>query len=459
MRSLRMTLGLAALLAAVSAFAEPASISDVRIAHTPDRTRIVLDLSAGTAHNLFALTNPNRVVVDVSDARFAGSDSVAAAGGLVAGIRTANREDGRARLVLDLDEAVRSKSFALQPGGGYGHRVVVDLFPVTGATQSAAPASAVAAKSAPAANPPAVTRTAPSSESQRDLVIAIDAGHGGKDPGARGHGGLLEKDVVLRISKRLAELVDREPGMRAYLVRSDDTFYQLSERMARAHRAGADLFVSIHADAFTDRRVRGASVYVLSEKGASDEAAKLLAERENSSDSIGGVSISDKNDTLAGVLVDLSQNAALEASIEVGEEIINEMSRVGKVRKTSVQKAGFRVLKSPDIPSVLIETAFISNPQDESNLKSVQYQQRLAQAMHSGIRDYFYANPPAGTMVAALSRSQGAARQHVIRSGDTLSEIAQRYNVSVSHLQSTNRINGSRIRVGQVLTIPPSRGI
>ena len=441
MRGLRMTLGLAALLLAAAASAGPVSVSDVRIAHTPERTRVVLDLSAGSAHNLFTLTNPNRIVVDVSEARFADRAAVPSKGGLVANIRTANRDNGKARLVLDLDDVVRSKSFVLQPGGGYGHRIVVDLFPADGSSQAP------------------VVKAAPRPSQQRDLVIAIDPGHGGKDPGARGHGGLLEKDAVLRISQRLAALIDAEPGMRAYLVRSNDTFYHLLERMARAERAGADLFVSIHADAFTDRRVRGASVYVLSDKGASDEAAKLLAERENSADSIGGVTISDKEETLAGVLVDLSQNASLEASIEVGEEIINEMSRVTKVRKTSVQKAGFRVLKSPDIPSVLVETAFISNPQDESNLRSVQYQQRLAQAMHNGIRDYFYTNPPAGTRIAALSREQGTMRQHVIRQGDTLSEIAQRYNVSVSTLQAANRISGSRIRVGQVLKIPSTRGI
>jgi len=434
-----MTVGLWALMAASLVAAQTVQVKDVRIAHSSDRTRVVLDLDRGSAHDLFALTNPNRVVLDVSNARFATAQAaLPGATGLVSGIRIANRENGSARLVLDLDEPVRSKSFALQPGAGFGHRLVIDLQQVSGAAP--------------------VVRTAPQQKQRRDLVIAIDAGHGGKDPGARGRGGLLEKDAVLNISKRLAALVDAEPGMRPYLTRNGDSFLKLGQRMQRAQDAGADLFISIHADAFSDRRVRGASVYVLSEKGATDEAANLLAQRENEADLIGGVDISGKDDMLAGVLVDLSQTASKAASLEVGDRLLAEIARVGKVRKQKVQQAGFRVLKSPDIPSVLVETAFISNPQDESNLRSVQYQQRLAQALHSGIRAYFYTNPPAGTRIAALSRAPNQSREHVIRRGDTLSEIANRYNVSLAQLRSENRINGSRIRVGQVLRIPVTRG-
>lgn len=443
MRGLRMTVWFWALLAAATFVAETAAaetvqVQGLRIAHSGDRTRVVLDLNREATHNLFTLTNPNRVVVDLSDARFTGSASAVPDGiGLVAGIRVANREDGRVRVVLDLDEAVRSKTLALAPGAGLGHRLVVDLSHPNGAAQT-------------------VVKKAP--RQQRDLVIAIDPGHGGKDPGARGRGGLLEKDAVLRISKRLAALIDAEPGMRAYLTRDGDMFLTLGERRRRAQEAGADLFMSIHADAFTDRRVRGASVYALSEKGATDEAAKLLAQRENDADRIGDLDIVVADERVAGILVDLSQNAAKAASLEVGDYLIAEIGRVGKVRKPTVQQAGFKVLKSPDIPSVLVETAFISNPQDESNLGSVQYQQRLAQALLNGVRSYFYRNPPSGTRVAALSREQRRTREHVIRRGDTLSHIAQRYNVSVSRLQAENSIDGSRIRVGQVLRIPPTVG-
>ncbi len=439
MRSLRTTVGVCALLWACTTAAETVRVKDVRIAHTGERTRVVLDLDSDSQHKLFTLSNPNRVVVDLTNARFSrGESALPKAIGLVGNLRIRNREDGKARLVLDLDEAVRPKSFELQPGAGYGHRLVVDLYPLD--------------------TVPAVVKTSPHKAQSRDLIIAIDAGHGGKDPGARGRGGLLEKDAVLRIGKRLSNLVEAEPGMRPYMTRKGDSFLKLGERMRRAQDAGADLFISIHADSFSDRRVRGASVYVLSHKGASDEAAKLLAKRENDADLMAGVSLNDKDDTLAAVLVNLSQNASLEASIEVGDLLIDEMQRIGKVRKPSVQKAGFKVLKSADIPSVLVETAYISNPSDESNLRSVQYQQRVAQAMHNGIRDYFYANPPEGTRIASLSRSQPRTRQHVIRSGDTLSEIAQRYNVSISHLRAANSLRGSRIRVGQVLTIPTQRG-
>ena len=468
MGGFRFVVGVCLLSLATQLAAQTVRVKDVRIAHTADRTRIVLDLDSASSHQLFTLDGPNRVVVDLRDSRFRLGDAGLPAGtGAVANLRGANRQDGTARLVLDLSQAVRPESFALQPGGGLGHRVVIDLIPsatfvVTG--QGSAPArvaasapprtAAPAAAARTAAAPARIVKRAPSGS--RDVVIAIDPGHGGKDPGARGPGGLREKQAVLQIGTRLARLISAEPGMKAFMTRDDDRYLQLRERQARAEKAGADLFVSIHADAFTGRRVRGATIYVLSEKGASDEAAQLVAKRENDADLIGGVDIADKDDMLASVLVDLSQNASLEASVEVGDLFIGEMARVGKMRKTTVQKAGFMVLKSPDIPSILVETAFISNPTEESNLKSVQYQQRLAQAMHNGVRAYFYSNPPSGSRIAQLSRDRKFARQYVIRRGDTLSEIAQRYNVSVSRIRTENQINGNRIMIGQVLRIPPA---
>lgn len=435
------------LLAGSQLAAETVRITGVRISDATDRTRVVLDLDRAAKYELFTLSNPNRVVVDLRGGAFAlGNSRLPSGKGVVANLRGANRDDGKARLVLDLDDAARPDSFLIDPKDGQGYRLVVDLLPAGGA----------AAAAAAGASPERIVKKAPDASGQRDLVIAIDPGHGGKDPGARGHGGLLEKQAVLEIGRRLAALIDAEPGMRSFMTRNDDRFLKLHERIERAGRAGADLFVSIHADAFTDRKVRGATVYALSEKGATDEAARVLAERENNADLIGGVDLTGKDAVLAKVLVDLSQNASLDASIEVGDLFIGELARVGKVRKTAVQQAGFRVLKAPDIPSLLVETAFISNANDESNLKSVQYQQRLARAMHSGIKRYFYTNPPAGTRVAQLSRSQRMAREHVIRRGDTLSQIAQRYNVSVSRIQAENRLRGNSIQVGQVLRIPPA---
>jgi len=342
--------------------------------------------------------------------------------------------------VLDLDTPAKPRSFLLPADGRFGDRLVIDLEPLA----ASAPVRTLEVAPGPG----------------RDLVIAIDAGHGGKDPGARGPSGLREKDVVLAISRRLAEVIDAEPGMRAFLTRTGDRFVPLRTRTERARAAQADLFLSIHADAFRDRRVRGTTVYVLSSKGASDEAARRLAARENAADLIGGVSLSDKDETLASVLLDLSQNASLSTSIDVGESILDELGRFARLRKRQVQQAPFLVLKSPDVPSLLIETAFISNPDDERNLRNGGFQTRLADGILAGVRAYFYQNPPPGTQVARLAAAgRSPARQYVIREGDTLSEIASRYKVSVGQIRSANRLRGDRIVVGQVLRIPSTTGI
>jgi N-acetylmuramoyl-L-alanine amidase len=267
-----------------------------------------------------------------------------------------------------------------------------------------------------------------------------------------------EKDVTLKIARRLAEVINAEPGMRAVLTRSRDEFIPLRARMERARAAQADLFVSIHADAVRNRRVQGASVYVLNEKGATDEAARRLAARENAADLIGGVSLGNKDRTLASVLMDLSQNASLSSSIEVGDDVLAELKRVGTVRKPRVMQAPFMVLKSPDVPSLLIETAYISNPEEERRLDSHGYRDRLARAVFSGVRNYFYRNPPRGTLVAELSRGRSSPeRQHVIREGETLSLIATRYNVSVRRIRDANRLPSDHVTVGQVLRIPSIR--
>jgi len=313
---------------------------------------------------------------------------------------------------------------------------------------------------APAPAPTPVKQVPPTAAGHRDIVVAIDPGHGGKDPGARGPSGVREKDVVLGISQRLASAINGEPGMRAVLTRSDDRFINLRQRMERARGSKADLFLSVHADAFRDRSVNGATVYVLSSKGATDEATRRLAERENAAALIGGVELGNKSTTLASVLMDLSQNASMGASFAVGEEILDELGQLTRVRKSQVQRAPFLVLKSPDVPSVLIETAYISNPRDEKNLASRNYQDKMARAIFSGIRDYFYSNPPEGTRVAALAESGYRGRvAHVIRRGDTLSDIADRYAVSVRRIRSENRLQSDNIKVGQVLRIPASHDI
>jgi N-acetylmuramoyl-L-alanine amidase len=293
----------------------------------------------------------------------------------------------------------------------------------------------------------------------RDIVIAVDAGHGGHDPGAIGRGKTKEKDVALAVGRLLASRIDAEPGMRAILIRNGDYYVDHRARMEKARKNKADLFVSIHADAVEDPRARGASVYAVSLKGASDEAAKRLAERENAADLVGGVSLKDKDEVLAYVLLDLSQSAALSASLDVGAEVIDQLAALGKVHRRTVQQAGFLVLKSPDVPSILVETAYISNPEEEKKLRSGAHQRKLADAILTGIRSYFYKNPPPNTQLAMNLRRHPAEKvSHVIARGDTLSQIAERYRVSVSAIRAANKMSSDKVRIGQKLTIPVFAG-
>ena len=429
-RKIAIALLPALLLAALPARAE-VEVRDVRLWASPQNTRVVLDLSQPLGHKLFTLDNPSRVVVDLTPARLdLARVRLPEGGGLVSAVRGANRGNGEVRVVLDLAGAAKSRSFLVAPEGRYGHRLVIEL-------------------ESPGLPAPVLRLD---DGAQRDLVIAIDAGHGGEDPGAIGKHGTREKDVVLAVARKLAERIDREPGMRAVLVRTGDYFMRHRDRMEKARRNRADLFISVHADAFKNRSARGSSVYVLSQKGATDEAARWLAERENAADLVGGVSLDDKDDMLASVLLDLSQNASIGASLDVGDHVLARLGLVGRLDKRSVQQAGFLVLKSPDIPSILVETAFISNPDEEQLLRSAQHQARVADAVLEGVRSYFYTNPPPGTWVAHNVRNR--PREHVIARGDTLSGIASRYNVPVPDLRRHNGLSGDRIRVGQVLKIP-----
>jgi N-acetylmuramoyl-L-alanine amidase len=394
-----------ALLAGVVALpAHAADVRDVRLWAGPDSTRVVVDLSGRAQHSLTVLKNPDRVVLDVRNARLAAGPHPPGAAGAVKRVRM-SRSAGAVRIVLELAHPVRAKSFLTSPNDRYGYRLVVDL---AGAANVATVASAAA--DTPVKVPHARTEA-------RDLIIAIDAGHGGEDPGAIGKNGTREKDVVLAIAKALAQRVDAEPGMKAVLTRNGDYFVPLRDRMRRARTQQADLFVSIHADSIRDRSIDGSSVYILSQRGATNEASRWLAERENASDLIGGVSLDDKDDLLASVLLDLSQSASLNASQVAAESVLQQLNQVGEIRKHQVQQAGFVVLKSPDIPSLLIETAYISNPQEEQRLRAQGHQAKLATAIHQGLRDYFYANPPAGTRIAQLAAA-GAPRTVVAtRSG------------------------------------------
>ncbi|MEC9359158.1 MAG: N-acetylmuramoyl-L-alanine amidase [Pseudomonadota bacterium] len=447
-------------------------LRDVRVWAGPETTRVVFDLSAPTEHKVFSLVAPERVVIDLDGVERSSRLAASLEGsGLVQRIRTGRRPDGALRVVLDLSEAVRPKSFALTPNGDYGYRLVVDLgeqgtlnlpegresttIAAAAPEQQPAPEPAPPAPQiveVPAAQAPLPAAKPRSTLYEKPIVIAIDAGHGGKDSGARGSHGVLEKDVALSMARRLAKLVNAQPGYQAVLTRDSDTLIALRERMNIARDAQADLFVSIHANAYKDSRVNGSAVYALSHRGATSEQARWLANKENSADLIGGVELSGKDDTLAAVLFDISQTSAIEASIDVGGRILESLGGINKLQRTSVQQAGFVVLKSPDIPSVLVETAFITNPKEEKLLNDSGYQATLAKAIFKGVQSYFQNYRPLRYVSAPANSA--SRNNHTVRSGDTLSEVAQLYQVSLNDLRSANGLNGDRLKVGEVLQIP-----
>lgn len=434
-----------------------ADVKSVRVWRAPDNTRLVFDLTGPADHKLFSLSNPERIVIDISGASFsANTNSLGLKDTPLTGMRSATRDGADLRVVLDLSREVKPKSFSLPPNQQYGHRLVVDLY--DNEPQPSLPVTA-----APSASPLPQTPTRSVSEAgQRDIIIALDAGHGGEDPGALGHNKAREKDVVLSIAKQLKGMIDAEPGFKAVLVRTGDYFIPLRKRTEIARKHSADLFVSIHADAFTKPSAFGASVFALSSGGATSETARLLADRENRSDligGVGGVSLGNKDQVLASVLLDLSMTATLSASLDVGQQVLSSIGKLTPLHKRRVEQAGFMVLKSPDIPSILVETGFISNPEESRKLSTGSHQQGLARAMHSGILSYFHRNPPPGTRLAAL-KSNGKlaqqAREHTVTRGDTLSMIATRYDVSLAHLRQANGLGNDQIRVGQVLKVPAS---
>jgi len=439
--SVKMTAVTAALVlvAAAAIGASSDGVNKIRIAAASGATRVVLDLKRPVSHTVFTLSNPARVVVDLHATTIdATSIGVPEPTGIVQRVRLANRDNGDARVVLDLAEPARPRSFPVPPDGSSGHRLVIDLELLR--TER-------------------VVKATPGAERGRNIVVALDAGHGGKDPGAIGRRGTREKDVVLQIVRRVKARIDREPGMEAYLTRDGDYFVPLRQRIERARRQRADLFVSVHADAFKNQRARGSSVYVLSPRGASDEASRWLAERENAADLVGGVSLDDKDAMLASVLLDLSQTAAIDASTSVADQVLTRLGAVGRVHRSNVGRAGFLVLKSPDIPSILVETAFISNPAEEKQLKNAKHQEALAGAIVDGVRAYFYDNPPPGTLLAIEGPpTRTGPVEHIIVRGDTLSDIASRYNVSLAALRRQNGLKNDRIRIGQVLQIPAGVG-
>ena len=398
----------ASLMVAVNlAWAGGTELRGLRVAATPGGTQVTLDLTSVTSQKLFTLDHPQRAVIDLGNTRLGGNVRLPLGTGVVSGFRIGTQPGGTLRVVMQLKSLAPTRTVWLQTPGSAGRQLVITLGDASPAAMAAAGVAAPATVAAPPVvdTTPRIVRAAHApTDSGRDVVIAVDAGHGGQDPGAIGHGGTREKDVVLAIARALAERINSEPGMRAVLTRDRDEFLVLRDRIGRARIAKADMFVSIHADSIANRDVSGSSVYVLSEHGASNEAARWLADRENAADLMGGVKLDDKDKQLASVLLDLSQTANISASMTAAQRVIGSLDAVGQVRKAQVQQAGFVVLKSPDIPSMLVETAYISNPEEEVSLRNTRHQAALADAVFAGLRGYFTSNPPGGTRFAQAHR-------------------------------------------------------
>ena len=420
-------------------------VEDVRLWRAPDHTRIVLDLSGPTTHSVMELSGPDRLVLDIKDAAIQGVlTDLPLEGTPITRVRSGIRGGEDLRVVCDLAAKVEPSSFELKPNERTGHRLVLDLYDTS-------PAATVEA-------PKKLTKTVQQIDKRRPVVVAIDAGHGGEDPGASGPNKLREKTVVFAIANRLKKKLEASPNYRPVMIRSGDYYVSLKGRRELARKHQADLFISIHADAFTHPSANGASVYALSTRGASSTAAQFLADKENAADLVGGVAVSEMDDVLAGVLTDLSMTATLDSSLSVGKEVLEEMGGFARLHKKQVEQAAFSVLKSPDIPSILVETGFISNPQEAKSLNSAGYQEKMASAIYRGVDRWFEAYPPPGTLFARKSDTSATLRTvtvTVVR-GDTLSEIARRYDVSVADLRSINSLSSSTIRVGQVLKLPES---
>lgn len=426
-----------------SAALEAAIVENVRSYRAPEYTRLVFDLSEQVEHRVFNLEDPKRLVIDLSDATlFANFSALDLSNTPITNIRSATRNDSDTRVVLDLNASIQARSFLLAENNQYGNRLVIDLYD-NGPSASRTPV--IRASADDIAN------------NKRDIVVAISAGHGGDDPGAIGVGGIREKNVVLAIAREIESILKQMPGYKPVMVRDGDYYVDLRGRTNIAHQNNADFFIAIHADAFTTSTARGTTVYALSQRGATSEQARRLAEKENGADLIGGVgsvSLADKDEVLASVLLDLSMTASIASSLEAGDKIISSLSNVAHMRRTNVEQAAFVVLKQADIPSLLIETGYITNPTDARNLNSSSYQKQFASAVVSGITSYFYETPPRGTLIAWHKNNGGGPGSYIVSRGDSLSEIAERFNVSLASLKAANNISGSVIQLGQELIIP-----
>ncbi len=497
--------------------AQAATVKNVRVWRAEGYTRIVLDLDAPVRYNLVLANNPTRIILDVANSDLKASVAkLPLASTPIDIVRPSIVNDTDVRLVFDLKHSVSPKSFLLKKRDDSDDRLVIDLHdaPVsnTNATNNIVASTKSSAKTTAAlssesaniealmgdavpstqAEPEPVTST-PATTNSRPILIAVDAGHGGADSGALGPKNMREKDVTLSIARELVRIINAQPGYSARLTRTGDYFIELQKRRDLARDMKADLFISVHADSFTDSSAYGASVFALSRKGATSEMARFLAQRENDSDLIGrvgGVSLEDKDPQLAGVLVDLSMTATVNSSLQVGSKVLNAISAIAPLHAKHVEQAGFVVLKSPDVPSILVETGFISNTGEAKKLATPEYRERMAQAIFKGVRQYFAQHPIAvaqssvqccaettkkssggkkttdksSTQKSASAKSsatktksvdgKGAVRKHLVVRGDTLTDIALKYGVSARSIKAANKMKTDNVLLGQTLKIP-----
>ncbi len=413
-------------------------IQSVRIWPSPGSTRVVFDLKSAPDYSYFTLSKPNRLVIDLGgtddsiDLQKLTNDSE-----LIKRIRYSNPKDKNStRVVIELNAKASTNVFSLPPTPPYSNRLVVDF-----ATDETAPQQVVQQKD----------------DEEREIIIALDAGHGGEDPGSIGSAGTYEKDITLSIVRKLEAMINAEPGMKAILTRKGDYYVSLNKRPEIARQAKADLLVSVHADAFTTPQPHGASVWVLSMRRANSELGRWMEKSEKHSELLGGAAevIEDTASEryLTQALLDMSMDHSMTTSYTVGREVIRGLKSVTSLHKNTPQAASLAVLTSPDIPSILVETGFISNPKEEKNLNWETFRQRIATSIFSAVKSHFQNVPPDGTLWAKQRKTN---RTHKVRSGESLSLLAQRYNVDVSQIKAANNLNGDMVRIGQVLTIPSS---
>lgn len=408
-------------------------VKDIRLSKNSGYVRFVFDMDSSVHHTIFSLHQPERIVLDLKNTSIPqGMVDMVQANSLIRGIRTGIQNGNDLRVVFDLHEQVKPRSFLLTPSGQAGHRLVLDLHN-------------------PEKKPEKTVYKEVAKKELRDVVIVIDAGHGGRDPGATGRGGTKEKTVTLQMAKKLEKIINTQRGMRAVLTRKNDRYMKLRDRIEKARKSNADMMISIHADSFPNPRARGSSIFALSVDGATSEMAQQLAENENASDVMfGDVSLAVDDPMVNEVLLDLSFTGGIQSSLDIGDEVLKQIKTVNRVHKKTVQQAGFAVLKTPNIPSILLETAFISNPREEKNLRSSAHQKKVAKAISRGVKNYFLRKAPPGTWLSE------AVTDYKVKSGDNLAFIANKFHTSIGDLRARNALQTNSLNAGQVLKIPVS---